>query len=253
LASLELFCEWVKQKYTRLDVIINNACQTIRRPAQYYSHLMDQERKSMDQLGPKERSLIEANEEFRNKMGVQYLEAPKEASLPGVSCGTSSSKASLMQIDEDEEEIDAGDLPSSAIEPSADAKGSAQAASTRKEGSTKEGVRASAGSSKGEPASSRASNDGASADGKDEAVHAVNGSAHSDSSLGETAPLEARRRTAAEMSQMVVIEEDALKNTEAFPQRADGEAVLDVNDQQLDLRRHNSWVLKLHEVRNLCH
>ena len=43
LTSVEEFCEWVGQTYERLDVIINNACQTVRRPAAYYKHLMEGE------------------------------------------------------------------------------------------------------------------------------------------------------------------------------------------------------------------
>ena len=43
LTSVEEFCEWVAATYERLDVIINNACQTVRRPAAYYKHLMEGE------------------------------------------------------------------------------------------------------------------------------------------------------------------------------------------------------------------
>lgn len=32
---------FITQNYGRLDIIINNACQTIRRPPQYYEHLME--------------------------------------------------------------------------------------------------------------------------------------------------------------------------------------------------------------------
>lgn len=45
LNHLEYFCQTVIQKYTHLDVIINNACQTVRRPNAYYSHLMEAELK----------------------------------------------------------------------------------------------------------------------------------------------------------------------------------------------------------------
>ena len=55
---------------------------------------------------------------------------------------------------------------------------------------------------------------------------------------------------AAEMSQLVVLPEDAGTRPDLFPQRADGGgALVDVNAQQVDLRRHNSWMLKLHEAR----
>jgi NAD(P)-dependent dehydrogenase (short-subunit alcohol dehydrogenase family) len=31
--SVEIFCNFIEQKYERLDILINNAAQTVRRPA----------------------------------------------------------------------------------------------------------------------------------------------------------------------------------------------------------------------------
>ena len=44
MARLEEFCAMLKTKFKRMDVIINNACQTVRRPAAYYQHLLQAER-----------------------------------------------------------------------------------------------------------------------------------------------------------------------------------------------------------------
>ncbi|HTM19875.1 MAG TPA: SDR family NAD(P)-dependent oxidoreductase, partial [Kofleriaceae bacterium] len=38
--SVETFCKDVLARYDRLDFILNNACQTVRRPAGFYDHLM---------------------------------------------------------------------------------------------------------------------------------------------------------------------------------------------------------------------
>ena len=43
LAYVEAFCDMTLRSYSRLDAIINNACQTIRRPTAYYSHMMEEE------------------------------------------------------------------------------------------------------------------------------------------------------------------------------------------------------------------
>lgn len=43
IPSVELFANYVEQKYERLDILINNAAQTVRRPATFYSHLMGNE------------------------------------------------------------------------------------------------------------------------------------------------------------------------------------------------------------------
>ena len=44
VAGLEAFCARLLETTPRLDVIVNNACQTVRRPASYYSHLLPAER-----------------------------------------------------------------------------------------------------------------------------------------------------------------------------------------------------------------
>jgi len=43
IPSVELFATYVENKYERLDILINNAAQTVRRPATFYAHLMTNE------------------------------------------------------------------------------------------------------------------------------------------------------------------------------------------------------------------
>jgi len=43
IPSVELFASYVEQKYDRLDILINNAAQTVRRPSGFYAHLMANE------------------------------------------------------------------------------------------------------------------------------------------------------------------------------------------------------------------
>ena len=43
IPSVEIFCNFIEQQYDRLDVLINNAAQTVRRPAGFYQHLMANE------------------------------------------------------------------------------------------------------------------------------------------------------------------------------------------------------------------
>jgi hypothetical protein len=50
LAGLEAFCALLLREYPRLDVLINNACQTVRRPAAYYAHMMPAERAALAAL-----------------------------------------------------------------------------------------------------------------------------------------------------------------------------------------------------------
>ena len=50
IPSVEIFCNFIEQKYDRLDVLINNAAQTVRRPAGFYQHLMPNENREMGEL-----------------------------------------------------------------------------------------------------------------------------------------------------------------------------------------------------------
>jgi hypothetical protein len=50
IPSVEIFCNFIEQQYDRLDILINNAAQTVRRPAGFYKHLMNKEEKSFESL-----------------------------------------------------------------------------------------------------------------------------------------------------------------------------------------------------------
>ncbi len=56
--SVELFTDYIKQTYKRLDILINNAAQTVRRPPGFYAHLMDNETKPIKQLPVKAQSIL---------------------------------------------------------------------------------------------------------------------------------------------------------------------------------------------------
>ena len=43
IPSVEIFCNYIEQHYDRLDILINNAAQTVRRPSGFYAHLMPNE------------------------------------------------------------------------------------------------------------------------------------------------------------------------------------------------------------------
>ena len=43
IPSVEIFATYIEQHYDRLDILINNAAQTVRRPAGFYQHMMANE------------------------------------------------------------------------------------------------------------------------------------------------------------------------------------------------------------------
>lgn len=56
--SVEAFCQHLLRTRNRLDLIVNNACQTVRRPPDFYAHMMDAESAAIDALPDDVRELV---------------------------------------------------------------------------------------------------------------------------------------------------------------------------------------------------
>ena len=63
--SVEAFAQHVLATRDRLDFIVNNACQTVRRPPDFYRHMMDDEEAALDTLAPDVLRLVGAYEGLR--------------------------------------------------------------------------------------------------------------------------------------------------------------------------------------------
>jgi NAD(P)-dependent dehydrogenase (short-subunit alcohol dehydrogenase family) len=63
--SVEAFCKHLLATRTRLDFIINNACQTVRRPPDFYEHMMAGENGSLKKMPENARKLLGAYEGLR--------------------------------------------------------------------------------------------------------------------------------------------------------------------------------------------
>jgi NAD(P)-dependent dehydrogenase (short-subunit alcohol dehydrogenase family) len=77
--SVEAFCKHVMTKYPRLDFIVNNACQTVRRPPNFYAHMMERENGPLHDLPPEAAKLLGAYEGLR---GYHLLPEAGRADLP---------------------------------------------------------------------------------------------------------------------------------------------------------------------------
>jgi NAD(P)-dependent dehydrogenase (short-subunit alcohol dehydrogenase family) len=60
--SVERWCEHLLATLPRLDALINNACQTVRRPAGWYDHVAAGEADDWRQLPPAEQAALERNQ-----------------------------------------------------------------------------------------------------------------------------------------------------------------------------------------------
>ncbi|MDL5514253.1 SDR family oxidoreductase [Arenibacter sp. M-2] len=58
IPSVEIFCNYIERQYDRLDILINNAAQTVRRPAGFYHHLMSNEESPISLLPPNAQKVL---------------------------------------------------------------------------------------------------------------------------------------------------------------------------------------------------
>jgi len=96
--SVEQFCRVLLQTRTRLDFIINNACQTVRRPPDFYRHMMEGERTAA--LAGKTPALTHEASELANSAELSQLALLPEELLV---------QAHLFpkdQLDKDQQQVD---------------------------------------------------------------------------------------------------------------------------------------------------
>ncbi len=70
IPSVEIFCNSIAQKYGRLDILINNAAQTVRRPAGFYAHLMENEEKPINTLPKHVQDLLAGHNQCLSELKV---------------------------------------------------------------------------------------------------------------------------------------------------------------------------------------
>ncbi len=83
--SVELFCDYIKDKYLRLDILINNAAQTVRRPPGFYAHLMENELKETGNLPENAQPLLDEYQTCLSQLeggGVVPVHLGGEKALP---------------------------------------------------------------------------------------------------------------------------------------------------------------------------
>ncbi|MEO8561686.1 MAG: SDR family oxidoreductase [bacterium] len=109
--SVDAFCHELLTSHDRLDFIINNACQTVRRPPAFYEHMMDGERASVHSLPETARKLLGRYEGLRGEslIGPASAGALTAGSLPanaesmGLVHAAALSQVSLLAEDVDHE------------------------------------------------------------------------------------------------------------------------------------------------------
>lgn len=105
IPSVEIFCNFIEMQYERMDILINNAAQTVRRPAGFYQHLIPNESLEMGDMPMAAQNLLQdhfACIEELNRLSQPFI-ATENKNLPvtwhGKQLGIGlSSSAKLSQI-----------------------------------------------------------------------------------------------------------------------------------------------------------
>ena len=94
--SVEAFCQHLLATRDRLDFIVNNACQTVRRPADFYRHMLEGETAAADTLTEQARSLLGEYEGLRR---ADILPAGEPLPMVGITHSAQLSQVALLPED----------------------------------------------------------------------------------------------------------------------------------------------------------
>ena len=101
--SVEAFCHHVNETQDRLDFIVNNACQTVRRPPEFYRHMLENETTSAHGMPAHVQRLLGAYEGLRRydmlPAGVPALRASASEEIVGVARSAELSQVPLLPED----------------------------------------------------------------------------------------------------------------------------------------------------------
>ena len=115
--SVDALARHLSTSLPRLDFLIHNACQTVRRPPGFYTHLLEQETRPWATLPAAERRVVEGDEAFRAAdptlpLPAHMSQVDGDANALSSSSSSSSSSSALASIfpagalDQDLQQID---------------------------------------------------------------------------------------------------------------------------------------------------
>lgn len=234
------FTEVLKQRYGVIDIIVNNAAQTIRRPVMYYRHLIDDELKPREELPPALQDVVKGD---AHSLYDFTLGGNKNVTVPllgAIDAGHEIHNSSVVTV----EEIDEDGLVTASINKAG------ETADQKHFQAVNQNVMASITNTMNDkvtlpPLSSACRVTSLPKALVSEAEDCITGTAESDTTTEMIDSDTSYVKTAAGLSQLRVTSEDANENGMAkyFPV-----GLVDVTGQQLDLRPVNSWLLTLSHV-----
>lgn len=92
--SVELFTNFIQNKFHRLDILINNAAQTVRRPSGFYAHLIELETRPYNLLPKEIQSLLAQYQECKGIL----VDLPQDKSLKKIIQEKPTSKQNTVSL-----------------------------------------------------------------------------------------------------------------------------------------------------------
>lgn len=211
VAGLEAFTRFLKQQFveTGIDMVINNACQTIRRPVGYFKPAVAKEQQLWNEADSTHKDLLQGCAEFERlrRRIVHYNKDQQHEQTINFNRITTNDAAPMPHL-----------LPASST---SNVSHHNQSVSDKTHLSSSETAKSSNG---------------------DQLILSSQTDSLQQSTLD--APFESTGLShSTAMSQMIILPEDGGVSEDILPP-----GVSDINGQQLDLRTTNSWVLKMEEV-----
>jgi NAD(P)-dependent dehydrogenase (short-subunit alcohol dehydrogenase family) len=81
--SVEIFARYVEETFPRLDILINNAAQTVRRPPGFYAHLMELEKANYHELPFETQTILKKHNDFKVELNrLTFGDISTEKALP---------------------------------------------------------------------------------------------------------------------------------------------------------------------------
>jgi NAD(P)-dependent dehydrogenase (short-subunit alcohol dehydrogenase family) len=99
--SVEAFCGHLLKTHERLDFVVNNACQTVRRPPEFYRHMLERERRAEQAMTARTRRVLGAYEGLRRSdmLTLESSASDDFAGLVGLTRPAELSQAQLVAED----------------------------------------------------------------------------------------------------------------------------------------------------------
>jgi len=79
--SVEIFTQYMERYLDRLDILINNAAQTVRRPPGFYAHMMPGENTPFEELDPDVQSILRKHEDCKLEL-AGFCPTSSDRALP---------------------------------------------------------------------------------------------------------------------------------------------------------------------------